>query len=134
MNSYVFANEGAPPKFACSQIKEHLFRAVLTATILTATISVADESVKTAFGKRIIHADNEPENWLSHGRNYSETRYSPLKQINTKTIGSLGLAWSYDLDTHRGQESTPLAIDGTLYTTSAWSKVQVFDAATGELL
>jgi alcohol dehydrogenase (cytochrome c)/quinohemoprotein ethanol dehydrogenase len=38
------------------------------------------------------------------------------------------------LDTNRGQESTPLAVDGKLFTTSAWSKVQAFDAATGKLL
>ena len=44
------------------------------------------------------------------------------------------LAWSYDLDTDRGQEATPIAVDGMLYTTSAWSKVQAFDAATGRLI
>ena len=42
---------------------------------------------------RIIAADDEPGNWLSHGRTYDEQRYSPLKQINQKTVGRLGLAW-----------------------------------------
>jgi glucose dehydrogenase len=45
----------------------------------------------------------------------------------------MGLAWSFDLDTSRGQEATPLMVDGVLYTTSAWSKVQAFDARTGAL-
>ena len=31
---------------------------------------------------RIINADNEPHNWLAHGRDYSEQRFSPLKKIN----------------------------------------------------
>jgi len=115
-------------------IRKFLFYAAIAGGISTATTSVADKNGAATFETRLAHADNEPENWLSHGRNYSETRYSPLKQINTKTINSLGLAWYYDLDTHRGQESTPLAIDGTLYTTSAWSKVQAFNATTGELL
>jgi alcohol dehydrogenase (cytochrome c)/quinohemoprotein ethanol dehydrogenase len=44
------------------------------------------------------------------------------------------LAWSYDLDTTRGQEATPLVIDGVLYSTSNWSKVQALDAASGKLL
>ncbi|WP_232059181.1 PQQ-dependent dehydrogenase, methanol/ethanol family [Kineobactrum salinum] len=85
-------------------------------------------------GERIVQADREPENWLSHGRTYAEDRFSPLKQINTGNAGRLRLAWYHDLDTARGQEATPIVVDGRLYTTSAWSKVQAFDAATGELL
>ncbi|WP_221793932.1 PQQ-dependent dehydrogenase, methanol/ethanol family [Aquisediminimonas sediminicola] len=84
-------------------------------------------------GARIIAADSEPQNWLSTGRNYQETRFSPLDQINDANVGQLGLAWSFDLDTNRGQESTPLVIDGNIYTTSAWSKVQAFDGITGKL-
>jgi quinohemoprotein ethanol dehydrogenase len=76
----------------------------------------------------------EPDNWLVTGRDYGDTRFSPLRAINDQTVGRLGLAWYFDLDTHRGQEATPVAVDGVLYTTSAWSKVQAFRAATGELL
>lgn len=85
-------------------------------------------------GSRIAAAVSNPNDWLSHGRGYDETRNSPLTQINAQNVGQLGLAWYYDLDTHRGQESTPLFVDGTLYTTSAWSKVQAFDAVSGKLL
>ena len=87
-----------------------------------------------SFGSRIANADAEPQNWLSTGRGYDETRYSPLDQITTGNVGRLRLAWSYDLDTDRGQEATPIVVDGIMYTTSAWSKVQAFDAATGRLL
>jgi PQQ-dependent dehydrogenase (methanol/ethanol family) len=83
---------------------------------------------------RIIAADREPQNWLTHGRTYSEQRYSPLDNINMANVGELGLAWSLNLDTSRGQEATPLVIDGVMYSTSAWSKVQAIDAATGKLL
>lgn len=71
--------------------------------------------------------------WLSYGRSYSEQRFSPLTQINTKSVGELGLAWSYEFDTDRGQEATPIVKDGVLYTTTAWSKVYAFDASTGAL-
>jgi quinohemoprotein ethanol dehydrogenase len=83
---------------------------------------------------RIVHADQERGNWLTTGRTYDESRDSPLSQINDGNVQKLGLAWSYDLDTDRGQESTPLAVDGVLYTTSAWSKVQAFDPTSGKLL
>ncbi len=84
--------------------------------------------------QRIINADSDPGDWLTHGRTYSEQRFSPLKQINDHNIDSLGLAWFYDLDTHRGQEATPLVIDGVMYFTTAWSKVIALNAATGAQL
>ena len=83
---------------------------------------------------RIAAADREPGVWPAVGHDYADTRYSPLRLIDDHNVGRLRLAWYYDLDTHRGQEATPVVIDGVMYTTSAWSKVQAFRAATGELL
>lgn len=83
-------------------------------------------------GARIIKASGEE--WLSYGRTYDEQRFSPLDQINTGNVGELGLAWYADLDTARGQEATPLVIDGKIYVTTAWSKVKAFDATTGKPL
>lgn len=73
-------------------------------------------------------------NWPMHGRTTTEQRFSPLKQINTKTISRLGLAWYQDFDTLRGQEGTPLVIDGVMYVTTNWSKVEAVKADTGEVL
>ncbi len=84
--------------------------------------------------ERIRNADSEPSNWLAHGRTWSEQRYSPLSDINVDTVGNLELAWYVDLDTKRGQQATPIVVDGVLYSTSAWSKVQAVDAKTGRLL
>src|SRR5690348_9916399 len=84
--------------------------------------------------RRLLNADAEPQNWLTHGRTYNEQRFSPLKQINDHNVGGLGLAWYFDLDTHRGQEATPLVVDGVMYFTTAWSKVVALNAASGKLL
>ena len=62
--------------------------------------------------QRLRNAEREPGNWLMDGRTYSAQRYSPLALINEQNIGELGLAWYYDLETLRGVEATPLAIDG----------------------
>jgi quinohemoprotein ethanol dehydrogenase len=75
-----------------------------------------------------------PGEWVSHGRSYDEQRFSPLAQINAGSVAQLGLAWHFDLDTPRTQESTPLVIDGVMYVTSAWSKVFALDARTGARL
>ncbi len=84
--------------------------------------------------QRLANADAEPGQWMSYGRNYDEQRFSPLTQINTENVAELGLAWFADFDTNRGQEATPLIIDGSIYVSSAWSKVYAFDALTGEEL
>ena len=83
---------------------------------------------------RLLHADQEPQNWLIHGRTYDEQRFSPLRQINDHNAARLGLAWYYDLDTRRGQEATPLVVDGVMYFSTAWSKVVALNAATGKPL
>ena len=72
--------------------------------------------------------------WSSHGGTYAEQRYSPAGQINTDNVGKLGLSWFFEFDTARGQEATPLMVDGVIYTTSAWSKVFALDARSGKLL
>jgi PQQ-dependent dehydrogenase (methanol/ethanol family) len=83
---------------------------------------------------RLLAADSEPGSWLASGRTYSEQRYSPLTGVNKANVGKLGLAWYGDIDTERGQESTPVVVDGVLYITTAWSKVKAYDAATGKKL
>jgi len=83
---------------------------------------------------RLINADQQPGNWMTYGRTYSEQRFSPLKQINDQNVGQLALAWYVDLDPRRGQEATPIVVDGVMYFTTAWSKVFAVKAATGEKL
>lgn len=83
---------------------------------------------------RLIAADQEPGNWMSHGRTYSEERFSPLAQINDENVKDLGLAWYFDVGTKRGLEATPLVVDGVMYTSSIWNVIHALDARTGEEL
>jgi quinohemoprotein ethanol dehydrogenase len=80
---------------------------------------------------RLNHTEREPENWMTHGGSYDEQRFSRLQQIDTGNVTNLGLAWSHTFDTNRGQEATPLVVDGVMYTSTAWSKVFALDARTG---
>jgi quinohemoprotein ethanol dehydrogenase len=83
---------------------------------------------------RIVDADKEPQNWLTVGRNYAEDRFSPLTSINEHNVGRLGLAWFVDLDTKIGSETTPLVVDGVMYTIGAWNVIYALDAASGREL
>ena len=56
-------------------------------------------------------SDSRGDDWVSHGRTPSEQRYSPLTDINTSNVKSLGLAWQLELGTDRGLEATPLMVE-----------------------
>ena len=73
------------------------------------------------------------DDWLTYGLNQSETRFSPLKDIDTTNVSRLGLAWSVDLKSGGGgQEATPLVANGVIYAVTNWSVVIAVDARTGQ--
>ena len=82
----------------------------------------------------LIAAGERDDAWLTYGRDYAETRFSPLDQINVDTIDRLGVVWQYDTGSLRGLEATPLIHEGVLYATTSWSNVFALDALTGEQL
>jgi alcohol dehydrogenase (cytochrome c)/quinohemoprotein ethanol dehydrogenase len=106
----------------------------LLCTLSLGSVRAADGVDTRVDGARIANADRDPGNWLTYGRTYSEQRYSPLKRISSDNANRLGLAWFADLDTNRGQEATPLVIDGVMYVSTAWSMVKAYDARSGHLL
>lgn len=99
-----------------------------------ALVEKAREAVGQINGTTIFAAENNPENWLSHGRTYSEQRYSPLKQINQETVKDLGLAWQWDTGRKRGLEASPLVVNGVIYTSGTFSEVIALDAKTGKMI
>ncbi len=110
-------------------------RVLLTLSLSLAVAAIAPagaaEPPANVDATRISEADREPGNWMTYGRTYGEQRFSPLSSITADNVKRLGLAWYADLDTNRGQEATPLVIDGVLYVSTAWSMVKAFDAKSG---
>ncbi|WOE76126.1 PQQ-dependent dehydrogenase, methanol/ethanol family [Alterisphingorhabdus coralli] len=81
-----------------------------------------------------LKTGGDGSNWAAIGFSYDEQRYSPLKQINTENVSELGLIFHVDLPDARGQEATPVVVDGIIYISTAWSKVMAVDARNGETL
>lgn len=53
-------------------------------------------------------APNDPAGqWTRQARDYANTRYSPLTQINKKNVGRLRLAWSFSDGQMYGHEGAP---------------------------
>lgn len=76
--------------------------------------------------------DATAKDWPTVGFDYAETRYSKLKDINTDNVKQLGLKWSYNLESLRGIEATPIVVDGIMYVSASWSVVHAIDARTGK--
>jgi quinohemoprotein ethanol dehydrogenase len=72
------------------------------------------------------------KDWPTYGLDYAETRFSKLNQINTDNVKNLGLMWSYNLESIRDVEATPVVVDGIMYVTASWSVVHAVDARTGK--
>ena len=79
------------------------------------------------------NAGKTGEEWLTYGLTPGETRYSPLKQIDTSNANRLGLAWLFEVGPGGGgQEATPLYSNGTIFGITNWSIVFAVDARTGK--
>ncbi len=96
-----------------------------SAAHITATVN----KVNAAFMKNNAQ---QTADWPSYGLDYAETRHSKLNQISTANVKELGLVWSYNLESKRGVESTPLVVDGIMYVTASWSVVHAVDVRTGQ--
>ena len=118
---------GGPRPFAASSLARRSYQSP-GQTPRAALLALALAASALALPAAAQHAD-----WLQHGRDAAETRYSPLDDIDTENVDRLGLAWSWEIPkTGARLETTPIVVDGVLYGTAAFSFVFALDAATGE--
>ncbi|MEO7026309.1 MAG: PQQ-binding-like beta-propeller repeat protein, partial [Caulobacteraceae bacterium] len=59
--------------------------------------------------------DDPPGEWRRQGRDYANTRYSPLGQVNAGNVARLKVAWSFSDGIPYGHESAPLVVGDTMY-------------------
>ena len=72
-----------------------------------------------------------PDNILTYGMGYAQQRYSPLSQIDRKSVRHLVPVWNLSLDNNWGEQAQPIVYDGVMYVTSARATVAI-DVATGK--
>jgi quinohemoprotein ethanol dehydrogenase len=90
------------------------------------------KAVTGAVDGSFVRANTASSNdWPTIGLDYAETRFSKLQQITSDNVKGLGLVWSYNLESSRGVEATPVVVDGIMYQTASWSVVHAIDARTG---
>ena len=94
----------------------------------------ADATGAARVDAALLTTGGSGDDWAMTGFNYSEQRFSPLTDINAGNVSKLGVAWFADLPDARGQEATPVVVDGQMFITGPWSKVFAYDATTGKTL
>ena len=63
----------------------------------------------------LVHASDNPENWVMHSGQYHSQRFSSLTQIDRENVDQLQLAWVRQLPTLGQVQTTPLVVDGVMY-------------------
>lgn len=81
--------------------------------------------------ERIKNAQAETQNWLTYWGNYQGQHFSPLNQINRGNLGRLQTRWARQMPGSTVLETTPLVVDGTMYTSGPPGQVFALDAKTG---
>ena len=82
---------------------------------------------------RILHAADEPQNWLTYSGTYTSQRYSLLRQLDASNVKNLELKWTVQNQVFGPWESSPLVVDGTMYMTERPNDVMALDAKTGRM-
>jgi alcohol dehydrogenase (cytochrome c) len=81
--------------------------------------------------EQIRDARSSPQNWYSYWGDYKGTHYSPLAKINASNVRTLQAQWAVQMVGDSIVESTPLVIDGVMYTAGPPGEVYALDARTG---
>nr|WP_294523927.1 PQQ-dependent dehydrogenase, methanol/ethanol family [uncultured Rhodopila sp.] len=115
-------------------------------TCVAAVVALILGSQPTVFAaegvtaEQLLNADSDPGNWLTHHKDYSAQRFSPLNQINKDNVKNLHVAWTLQLGgiegggiwTHGGLEGTPIVENGMMFVTDGWGSVYKIDTRGGQ--
>ena len=84
--------------------------------------------------------------WRYYGGDHAFTRYAPFDQITRDNVKNVTIAWTRpavnpaltnafpDLKVNAYLKSTPIVVDGVIYTQDAHGLVTAFDGATGKTI
>jgi PQQ-dependent dehydrogenase (methanol/ethanol family) len=81
--------------------------------------------------ERLVNSAKEPQNWMSYWGGYDGKHFSSLDQITARNVGQLQVKWAAQLPGDAILQSTPVVVDGVMYTAGPPGEVFALDAKTG---
>ena len=112
-------------------LKKQLIATTLSIGLVTAATSTFAAEITDA---RLQDANKDSANWMLHGRDYTNQRFSPLSQINNRNVKKLVPKWIYQTGISATFQTTPLVADGVMYLSTPFSNVVAVDAKNGREL
>ena len=112
-------------------LKKQLIATTLSISLVTAATSTFAAEITDA---RLQDANKDSANWMLHGRDYTNQRFSPLSQINNRNVKKLVPKWIYQTGISATFQTTPLVADGVMYLSTPFSNVVAVDAKNGREL
>jgi alcohol dehydrogenase (cytochrome c) len=79
-------------------------------------------------------AGGDSKNFLGTNGDYNQRRFYPGKQINTKNVKDLRVAWIFQTDIRESMETSPIIVNGVMYVTTSFDHLYALNAQTGEQL
>ena len=76
----------------------------------------------------------ETGDWMSYRRTYDVTAFSPLRQIDRKSVQRLRPVWSFSMRDNRRWLATPIVANGLMYVPEGSGRVTAFDAVSGDVV
>src|SRR6202043_3882415 len=96
-------------------------------------LSVAGTLSAQISPERLLRADREPQNWLTYSGTYQSQRYSLLDQITPANVKNLEMQWVFQARSLEKFETTPLVVDGIMYTVQAPNDIVALDPVSGRV-
>jgi PQQ-dependent dehydrogenase (methanol/ethanol family) len=62
-----------------------------------------------------MQPEAEDGQWPMSAKNYANTRFSGLNEINNANVANLKVAWTFSTGVDRGQEAAPIVVGDTMY-------------------
>lgn len=123
-------------------IKKKLLTSAAAVTLCALISAHADSNIKKVTEpsynpvtyNEILNDAKSTNDVLTYGMGQQGQRFSPLTQIDKKSIKDLVPVWNFSFggEKQRGQESQPIIKDGVMYVTASYSRVFAIDIASGE--
>jgi PQQ-dependent dehydrogenase (methanol/ethanol family) len=104
----------------CKSQHDHPERQTSAPSSATPTTLTSVTGAQTTGTSAIDTADGE---WRMAAKDYANTRYSGLAQINTSNVSQLKVAWTFSLGNTRGEEAAPLVVNNTMYLVTPYPNI-----------
>ena len=100
------------------------YAAALIAPLIAAPAMAQSNSIPSSpVGGGAAELMKDDKQWPMAAKNFANTRFSGLDQINNQNVGELRLAWTFSVGAPRGQEAAPIVVDGTVFVVAPYAGV-----------